>query len=101
MDKRDIVQILEEIALLLDIKGENPFKVKAYVNAARSIELEYACIENRLLTLAGFGKKTQENILKSITDMNKYKGQHLFGDVNTMNAAEIERFLKGAVYEKH
>jgi DNA polymerase (family 10) len=39
LDKRDIVQILEEIALLLDIKGENPFKVKAYVNAARSIEL--------------------------------------------------------------
>ena len=39
MDKRDIVRVLDEIALLLDIKGENPFKIKAYVNAARSIEL--------------------------------------------------------------
>jgi DNA polymerase (family 10) len=83
---------------MLTIPGVGPNKVAVLYEklGVKSIgELEYACIENRLLTLAGFGKKTQENILKSITDMNKYKGQHLFGDVNTMNAAEIERFLKG------
>lgn len=31
----DISQALEEIALLLDLSGENPFKVRAYANAAR------------------------------------------------------------------
>jgi len=31
----DISQALEEIALLLELGGENPFKVRAYANAAR------------------------------------------------------------------
>lgn len=37
MNKDQIVQILEEIADLLELKGENPFKVRAYRNAARSL----------------------------------------------------------------
>lgn len=161
IEKKAVVQILEEIALLLDLKGENPFKIKAYINAARAIEildvdietcmregkldeikgigkaisekltelistgrleyyeklkasipsglldilkipgvgpkkakllyerlgiksigeLEYACIENRLLDLEGFGEKTQQNILKGIEHIKKYSGQYLFGDV--------------------
>lgn len=169
MDKREISQMFEEIALMLDMKGENPFKSKAYINAARTLELlegdlqdyikdgklevikgigkaigeklveivetgkleyyeelrgslpeglfdmlkipglgpkkvkaiyerlgvksigelEYACIENRLLELEGFGKKTQENILKGIEHMKKYKGQFLFGDVHYL-AEEVK-----------
>ena len=37
MNKDDVVRILEEIAELLELKGENPFKVRAYRNAARSL----------------------------------------------------------------
>ena len=37
MEKDDIIQILEEIAVLLELKGENPFKSRAYQNAARTI----------------------------------------------------------------
>ncbi|MEZ5300673.1 MAG: DNA polymerase/3'-5' exonuclease PolX [Verrucomicrobiales bacterium] len=33
----DIIEILERIALLLDLKGENPFKVRAYRNGAEAI----------------------------------------------------------------
>lgn len=173
MDKREISVMFEEIALILDLKGENPFKSKAYINAARALELlegdlqdyiidgrlsgikgigktigeklveiietgrlkyyeelrgslpeglfdmlkipgmgpkkvkavyeqlgvkslgelEYACIENRLLQLEGFGKKTQDNILKGIEHMKKYKGQFLFGDVYDM-AQEIKRLVQ-------
>ncbi len=38
MDKAKIAEVLEQIATLLELKGENPFKIRAYTNAARSIE---------------------------------------------------------------
>ena len=161
MEKQEISQMFDEIALMLDLKGENPFKSRAYINAARTLEflegdikdyvledkleeikgigkaikeklieivntgsleyyndlratipeglfemlkipgvgpkkvkviyeklevktigeLEYACKENRLLDLEGFGKKTQNNILKGIENMKKFQGQFLFGEV--------------------
>jgi len=38
MNKDQVAQVLTEIATLLDLKGENPFKSRAYANAARAIE---------------------------------------------------------------
>lgn len=38
MDKADIVEVLEEIAVLLELKGENPFKIRAYQTGARVLE---------------------------------------------------------------
>jgi DNA polymerase (family X) len=150
--KKEVAAILEEIGILLELKGENPFKTRAYSNAARTVsgltddlrelvesgkivdikgigkalaekittlvktgklpyyeelksefpptifellnipglgpkkikklydtlgisslvELEYACHENRLVDLEGFGSKTQENILKGIDAKKKY-----------------------------
>lgn len=160
MSKREIAGILEEIAFLLELKGENPFKVKAYTNAARVIEglpeepavlvqkgllgnvkgigqtlaatvtelvtagvsalhqelkasfpagllemgeipglgpkkikalyeslgissvgeLEYACVENRLVGLPGFGAKTQEKILAGIRQIKRRRGFHLYAN---------------------
>lgn len=157
-DKKEISNILEEIGIFLELKGENPFKTKAYYNGARIIkflaedldllvqenklaeikgigkaladkiaqlvttgkmdyyeelkssfpsgllemlrisglgpkkvrtiynklglesigELEYACQENRLIDLPGFGKKSQEKILQGIQHLKKYQGQFLF-----------------------
>lgn len=161
MDKREISRILEEIGLMLELKGDNPFKIRAYANGARILEtlegdlndyiedgkivgvkgigealsdkiielyetgrlefyenlknsippglfdilkiqgigpkkvkilyeklgieslgeLEYACKENRLVELDGFGEKTQSKILKGIQDIKKYTGQYLYGYV--------------------
>lgn len=172
MDKKTIINILNEIGVLLELKGENPFKSRAYYNAARTIEvldedietlvkedklknvkgigdalnkklieliktgkleyyenlkgsipkglidmlkipglgpkkinvlynkldiktvgeLEYACIENRLLELKGFGKKTQEKILKGIQFMKQYNGQYLFSDAYS-DAILIKNYL--------
>src|SRR5260370_10834749 len=38
MTKEEIANVLERIATLLELKGENPFKIRAYTNAARAIE---------------------------------------------------------------
>ena len=38
MTKGEIAALLEEIATLLELKDENPFKIRAYTNAARSLE---------------------------------------------------------------
>jgi DNA polymerase (family X) len=158
MDKRSVVQVLEDIGTLLELQGESPFKSRAYFTAARVLtglsaaefsalvqsgklqtlkgigtalaetiselvttghsvyyealklevpaglfdmlaipgmgtkkakaiydhlglasvgELEYACHENRLVDLPGFGRKTQENILKGIERLKQHRGKYL------------------------
>ncbi|MBM3710386.1 MAG: DNA polymerase/3'-5' exonuclease PolX, partial [Actinobacteria bacterium] len=44
-------------------------------------ELEYACIENRLINLPNFGKKTQENILKGIELLRKFSDKFLYANI--------------------
>jgi DNA polymerase (family 10) len=46
MTKEEIAGILEKIATLLELKGENPFKIRAYTNAARAIETFGANVSN-------------------------------------------------------
>jgi DNA polymerase (family 10) len=38
VDAREVARILDEIASLLELKGENPFKIRAYENAARALD---------------------------------------------------------------
>jgi DNA polymerase (family X) len=38
MTKSEVAAVLEEIGTMLELKGENPFRIRAYVNAARAIE---------------------------------------------------------------
>jgi DNA polymerase (family 10) len=61
MKKEQIVEVLETIATLLELQEENPFKIRAYTNAARSIEtwggnLRDMAEENRLEEIPGVGK---------------------------------------------
>ena len=61
MDKDRVAEILSEIGTLLELKGENPFKTRAYANAARMLEglsepLERIIAENRLAELKGIGE---------------------------------------------
>lgn len=46
MTKEEIAGVLEQIATLLELKAENPFKIRAYTNAARAIETFGANISN-------------------------------------------------------
>src|SRR5437588_6330109 len=61
MTKEEIAAALEEIATLLELKGENPFKIRAYTNAARSIDAWGASFsdlqnEETLEKIPGIGK---------------------------------------------
>ena len=175
MAQKPITRILEDIAMLLEIKGENPFKTRAYYNAAKTLsgitnleeliqekrlreikgigealsqkieeysntgsmvyyeeltrkvpesllelmqipnlgpkkikvlydelgisnigELEYACKENRLIRLAGFGEKTQEKVLKGIEFFKRHKGEFLFGDIY-LEAERIKKSISAII----
>lgn len=69
MDNADIAAIFRELADLLELKGENPFKVRAYRRAADKIEslpedAAMLAAEGRLKSIEGIGeaieKKTAE-----------------------------------------
>ena len=67
ISKEGIVDILESIARLLELKGENPFKIRAYTNAARALETSSedifkAAQEERLTEIPGIGKAISEKI---------------------------------------
>src|SRR5436190_229080 len=82
MTKSEIAAVLEEIGTLLELKGENPFKIRAYANAARSIEeLLNACQSGRVAKLPGFGETTQEKICKAIEERAKHSGYFQFGEI--------------------
>ncbi len=38
MNNKEIAQVLQEIAEMMEIKGDNPFKIRAYYNGARIVE---------------------------------------------------------------
>ncbi len=173
MDKKEIAEALEEIALFLELRGENAFKVRAHNTAARALvsaeetvadliasgglrkingigdgtakkieemaatgrsslldklraefpetifelfripglgpkkikvlhdqlkisdlgELEYACRENRLVELEGFGLATQNKILSGINFVRQQSGRHLIHQAEAA-AAELLAFLE-------
>ncbi len=67
MDKDTIAGVLQEIALLLALKGENPFKIRAYERGAEvllSLDEDLAKIiaEGRLRSLEGIGEALAEKI---------------------------------------
>lgn len=67
MDKHAIAHILDEIGILLELQGENPFKVRAYHNGARAVEnieenLEKIVQDERLETIPGIGKELAKKI---------------------------------------
>ncbi|MBN1293865.1 MAG: DNA polymerase/3'-5' exonuclease PolX, partial [Candidatus Latescibacteria bacterium] len=180
MKNKEIAKIFEHIGKLLELKGENPFKVRAYYNAARTInnlssnlgnytstdnlknikgignalaekiielistgtleylnrleseispeviemlqipglgvkkvrklvdelgvqsigELEYACFENRIKLLDGFGQKSQEKILQGIDLIRSFHGHMLYSDAEILSdqlLAEL-KMIPGFIY---
>src|SRR5437763_3276128 len=70
--KEQIAEALEEIATLLELKEENPFKIRAYQNAARSIEAfgaSFTDLQNQetLEKIPGIGKAIAAKISELAT----------------------------------
>ena len=71
------------ITELFSLTGIGPKKVKTLyekLGIAGIGELEYACRENRLVALEGFGEKTQANILKAIEFRKTTQSQRLYSE---------------------
>ncbi len=67
MDKDQIASALSEIAQVLELNGENPFKVRAYLNAARIVEglsddIEGLIERGELIRIKGIGKNLAGHI---------------------------------------
>lgn len=61
----DIASLLEEIADLLDLDGENPFRVRAYRNAAKTVRgLPGPAEDAKLTSLGGIGDVLASKIIE-------------------------------------
>ncbi|MFL0504746.1 DNA polymerase/3'-5' exonuclease PolX [Ureibacillus sp. 179-F W5.1 NHS] len=60
MNKKMVIKTLEKIALLLELQGENPFKVSAFRKAANALELDERSLNEieDITALKGIGKGT-------------------------------------------
>src|SRR6266496_4454707 len=72
MTKGEIAGVLEEISTLRELKGENPFKIRAYANAARSIDAWGGSLsdlqdEEALAKIPGIGKAIAAKIKELAT----------------------------------
>ncbi len=72
MTNAEIIRILNDIADLLEIKGENVFKIRAYHKAAHSIELlpqqlDQLVREERLREVPGIGEAIEKKITELVT----------------------------------
>jgi DNA polymerase (family X) len=72
VENPEIARIFEEVADVLEIQGANPFRIRAYRNATRTVEtlttpLRKWVQENRLLTdLPGIGKEMANHIREMV-----------------------------------
>lgn len=72
MNNDQVAAILGEIGVLLELKGENPFKTRAYHNAVRTLEglaepIAKLVAEQRLGELKGFGEALQDKVATLVT----------------------------------
>jgi len=72
MNRQQIADIFTEVATFLELRGDNPFRVRAYANAARTIEslpedLATLAAENRLIEIKGIGTDLAAKITELLT----------------------------------
>ncbi len=84
----------EGVREMLGIKGLGPKKVRVIwkeLGVTSVGELEYACLENRLITLDGFGRKTQDDIVAKIRFFQSNRGLSFYALVQPVAAGLLER----------
>lgn len=89
----------EGIREMLRIKGLGPKKIHTLwkeLGIEDLGELEYACTENRLLALKGFGPKTQEQLCEAIAFYRASQGFHLWAHIE-QDAQALVRQLRSAL----
>ena len=82
MDRTGVVRVLDQIASLLELKGENPFRVRAFRTAARTIasgtgDLAAALDDGSLAAARGVGPA----ILQIVTDLVRTDRSRVFEEL--------------------
>jgi DNA polymerase (family 10) len=72
MDKAEVAAVLAEIAVLLELQGENPFRARAYATAARAIaqletNLADVVAAGTLAEIPGIGETLRDKITTLVT----------------------------------
>jgi len=67
-----VAEIFRNIAKILEIKGDNPFRIRAYEKAAQNIEsitedIEELIKKDKLLEIPGIGKDLAEKIKEIVS----------------------------------
>ena len=67
MTRENLAEVLEEIALLLELKGENPFKIRAYRQGAETVrnfdgEIVALAEKNELTGIKGIGEALRDKL---------------------------------------
>ena len=73
MKNKDIAKIFRQIAQILEIKGENHFRIRAYERGAQNIEslsedIEVFIKEDRVTTIPGIGKDLEQKIKEMVSE---------------------------------
>ncbi|WP_077596565.1 DNA polymerase/3'-5' exonuclease PolX [Oceanobacillus kimchii] len=70
INKKDVIKLLEKIAVYLELKGENPFKISAYRKAAQALETDDRSLDEMddFTKIKGIGKGTSVVIEQFIKD---------------------------------
>ncbi len=82
MNKQEIANILEEVASLLELKGEDPFRIRAYRGGARAVlnldeDLRQLIREERLTEITGIG----DHLAQVITFLSEGKKWPLYEEL--------------------
>jgi DNA polymerase (family 10) len=100
MKNSEVTRVLEDIATLLELKKENPFKIRAYRKVVNSIkqlpvEVERLVAEDRLTEIPGVGEAIRKKISELVnTGKLEYyeklkaefpKGNYKAPDITTEN----------------
>ncbi len=67
MTRENMAEVLDEIALLLELKDENPFKIRAYRNGAETVrnfdgDIVQLAIDNELTGIKGIGEALRDKL---------------------------------------
>ncbi len=83
INKKDIIKLLEKIALYMELKGENPFKISAFRKAAAALENDQRSLMeiDHFTAISGIGKGTAAVIEEYITDGKSTTLEELQGEV--------------------
>lgn len=78
--RASIPAVLFEMVKIPGLGAKKALAIHAKLGVNSIGELEYACKENRLLELPGFGAKTQAKILAGIEFLRRFQGRYLISD---------------------